>query len=155
MREKWQMFCDGYSVSNLGRVYSHKSHMIMKPNTLKKGYKQIKVYVDGEYVHFYIHILVARNFIGPCPEGKEVNHKDLDKGNNRWTNLEYLTRSGNLNHAVDNGFVGRQILTWKDVHRIRRLYGGGRFTYKKLGRKFGISAPTIGDIVNYRTWDRG
>jgi hypothetical protein len=44
--------------------------------------------------------LVARAFLGPCPEGMEVNHKDTNKSNYRLDNVEYLTSQGNKQHAV-------------------------------------------------------
>lgn len=39
-------------------------------------------------------------FVGPCPKGKEVNHKDGKLDNNRRTNLEYITHKRNMLHAV-------------------------------------------------------
>lgn len=48
-----------------------------------------------------IHRLVAAAFIGPCPDGLEVNHKDGDKKNNRVENLEYMTHRDNIIHARD------------------------------------------------------
>lgn len=50
-----------------------------------------------------VHRLVAAAFIGPCPDGHEVNHKDGTKRNNRVENLEYVTRSQNTKHAHDMG----------------------------------------------------
>lgn len=48
-----------------------------------------------------MHRLVAAAFIGPCPDGLEVNHKDGDKKNNRVENLEYVTHRENILHARD------------------------------------------------------
>ena len=44
------------------------------------------------------HRVVAEMFLGKIPKGKEINHKDMDKHNNKVTNLEYLTRSENQLH---------------------------------------------------------
>jgi len=55
---------------------------------------------------------VAAAFIGPCPPGHVVNHKDFDRSNNHASNLEYLEREENLRYswragryanAIENG----------------------------------------------------
>lgn len=46
-----------------------------------------------------MHQVIAHIFIGPCPKGKEVNHKDLDRSNTAAANLEYVTRSENIKHG--------------------------------------------------------
>lgn len=63
------------------------------------GYPTIKI--DG--VNVMVHRLVANGFI-PLVEGKpDVNHKDGDKTNNHWTNLEWCSRGENVLHALRNG----------------------------------------------------
>lgn len=52
---------------------------------------------------FYVHRLVAAAFVGRCPTGKEVGHIDHDRSNNRFGNLEYVTRRENLHHAIKAG----------------------------------------------------
>lgn len=50
-----------------------------------------------------MHRLVAEAFL-PNPEQlPEVNHKDTDKGNNAFTNLEWSTSSDNKLHATAHG----------------------------------------------------
>ena len=53
----------------------------------------------GRYAR--VHRLVARAFLGPPPSALhcDVNHKDLDRGNNHVSNLAYATRSENILHA--------------------------------------------------------
>jgi hypothetical protein len=52
-----------------------------------------------------IHRLVARAFIGPCPEGLEVRHLDGVHSNNSLSNLAYGTHAENMQdmqrHGVD------------------------------------------------------
>lgn len=59
----------------------------------------ITLCVFGVWKHYAPHRLVWIAFKGQIPEGFEVNHKDLDKHNNRLDNLELLTHSDNLKHA--------------------------------------------------------
>lgn len=50
-----------------------------------------------------VHRLVAAAFIGPCPVGNQVNHRDLNKQNNHVSNLEYVTLQQNVDHARAGG----------------------------------------------------
>lgn len=59
-----------------------------------------------------VHSLVAAAFIGPCPQGQEVRHKDGTRTNNTADNLEYGTRTDNLRDAIRHG-------TWK-ISRFKR-----------------------------------
>lgn len=49
------------------------------------------------------HQIVASHFHGDRPPGLTVNHKDGNKTNNRFQNLEYVTRSENTLHAISSG----------------------------------------------------
>lgn len=44
------------------------------------------------------------------------------------------------------------ILTKEKVLEIRSLYSNGNYTYKKLGKIFGVSDKTIEGIVKFRKW---
>lgn len=53
---------------------------------------------------FDLHRTLAEVFLGTgYVEGAIVNHKDGNKQNNALTNLEWVTYSGNLDHAYDTG----------------------------------------------------
>ena len=50
------------------------------------------------------HVLVALAFIGIPPSSlHEVNHKDGNKLNNHFSNLEWVTKSENIRHADRTG----------------------------------------------------
>lgn len=50
-----------------------------------------------------VHRLVARAWIDNKEELTDVNHKDGNKANNKVSNLEWCSRSGNLYHAMRSG----------------------------------------------------
>lgn len=90
-----------YRVSSLGRVRS--SNKVLKNHVTRHGYHQVTM--GGQ--HAYVHRLVAQAFIGDIPKSKQVNHIDGDKNNNCLSNLEIISPSENVQHAVKLGLVRR------------------------------------------------
>lgn len=105
-----------YQVSNLGRVKSLDRTLlgknsieykvkgkIRKISCIGKGYQKIQLSKEGNSKNFLIHRLVAQAFI-PNPENLPiVNHIDGNKTNNHIGNLEWVSSSKNINHAISIG----------------------------------------------------
>lgn len=89
-----------YQVSNDGDVISLRfeppKHIYQTITNC--GYKQVLLYKNGKKKRVGVHILVAQKFVDGWFDGAEVNHKDLNKTNNRAENLEWITHSGNQKH---------------------------------------------------------
>ena len=50
-----------------------------------------------------IHVLVAEHFISKKPfDNAQINHKDLNKLNNKVSNLEWVSPSQNVRHLIEN-----------------------------------------------------
>lgn len=115
VRRQWK-FISGYEfyyeVSNDGLVRSvsravkdHNSSRnkliqsrILRPG-IRAGYLGVHLWKNGKGQNAYIHRLVAETFV-PNPENKpQVNHKDGDRMNNYFKNLEWTTSSENHKHA--------------------------------------------------------
>lgn len=85
--EIWKDVCDGYKVSNYGRVLSlakttirgRKYDKILSASKKDNGYYTVSINGNNEYVHR----LVAKAFIDNPNNLNEINHKDEDKSNNR------------------------------------------------------------------------
>lgn len=101
--EIWKDICDGYKVSNYGRVLSlakttirgRKYDKILSASKKDNGYYTVSINGNNEYVHR----LVAKAFIDNPNNLNEINHKDEDKSNNRVDNLEWCTKSYNVSYS--------------------------------------------------------
>lgn len=88
-----------YQISSWGRV-RNKDGMILEPYTNHKGYLKIGLYKDGKDHKKRINRLVAQAFIPNPYNLPQVNHKDGNKQNNSYTNLEWTTDELNRKHAA-------------------------------------------------------
>ena len=93
-----------YKVSNMGNVMSYKysSPRLIHPCANSCGYLQVPLHKKGKTKRMYVHRLVAMLFVPGFAEDKEVNHKDYDKANNTYTNLEWVTKSENHKHIIEH-----------------------------------------------------
>lgn len=159
MIEEWRVIKDfpDYVVSNYGRVMKFKRKYIMKQTLNSKGYSYARP--NGHKI--FIHKLVMEAFYGPRPVGLEINHLDMDKTNNRLSNLEYCTRKDNAKHAIKNGRGGyfkkgknhiRAKLRDEDILRIRALVSNGH-SKSSVGRIFNVKCSAIYNIIKGRTWN--
>ena len=100
-------YSNRYQVSDYGQVRAHpdvkvrgaKAGRILFQADDGRGYKQVYLYHDYKQHTVKVHRLVATAFIGERPDGMTVNHIDGDKGNNKLSNLEYITNQDNQRHA--------------------------------------------------------
>ena len=87
--------------NNVIRKYERKE----KPQRFDKyGYKRVSLCKDGKVKTISVHRLVALNFV----EGNQnltVNHKDGNKLNNHYSNLEFVSSSENVKHAYRIGLI--------------------------------------------------
>lgn len=164
MAEEWRpipAYNGIYSVSDRGRVRREggtprrPKTQVRKTYIAKNGYPSISLWMNNEGRTHCVHWLVAEAFLGPKPEGHQVNHKDGDKTNNKPTNLEYVTAKGNSDHAWDMGLTdnrgerhGMSKLTDAHARRIaERLIAEPEATYADIARDEGISTAVVGDIA--------
>lgn len=115
---------------------------------------------EGGRTYFYLHVLLMRVFVGPCPEGHEVCHQDDDKANNSLDNLYYGTRRHNIHDAFRNGRLKKgqespnAILNDEKVRQIKARAAQG-FKWGEQGRyaqEIGISQQQLCAILKGRAW---
>ena len=145
-----------YSVSNLGRVRGAQGK-ILKVRPERGGYHRVVIYADGAPRHVMIHRLVCAAFIGPCPDGHEVNHKNCIRQDNRPENLEWVTRRQNAKHRERFGRHSRgewnanARLTRKEALRIREIVAGGA-RQQCAATIYGISKSMVSNIARGENW---
>lgn len=78
-----------------------KYDISVRPHT---SYKRVTLSKDGVTKRYLVHRLVALHFItNTDPNKNQVNHIDNNGLNNVYTNLEWVTGSGNMQHSVVQG----------------------------------------------------
>ena len=95
-----------FMVSDMGRVKWLTDKRKYKAGDISTGSRSRDYYrligIDGK--NYGIHRLVMLAFVGKCPEGLEVNHKNGKKYDNRLSNLEYVTHQENVRHSRGLGW---------------------------------------------------
>lgn len=93
-----------YKVSSVGKVYSKRNKIILKPCVGHKGHLSYSLSKNGKVLRIGAHVLVALNFIGEPPTDRHiVLHLDDSPLNNAYTNLKWGTYSENAVMAVSHG----------------------------------------------------
>ena len=141
-----------YQISNKGRVKSlprnerfckRSEEIILKTFVCGSGYHEVLLYKNRKRKPMLIHRMVAEAFVlNPTGKG-EVNHKDGDKFNNEYTNLEWVTPKENIRHSYDvleHKTIGRKVLCVETNEVFDSL--------KEAADKYGLQLPLIWKCCN-------
>jgi len=178
--ERWRNvpgYRNYYQVSDLGRVRSLErgvyqpragSFLCLRGRTLNttrefKGYLHVRLSMDGKARTWLVHTLVTLAFIGPRPEGLEIDHLNSDPSDNRLVNLEYVSSRENTRRSIERGrwpaarpprvsgeAHGGSRLTAHQVEDIRSLRGS--VSGRRVAESYGVNHQTIYNIWNGQTW---
>ena len=158
-----------YEITENGQVFAMKRTVIsgMKYNCVrnyerkekpqrfdKYGYKRVSLSKNGIVKTISVHRLVAITFV----EGDSkltVNHKDGNKLNNHFSNLEFISGAENVKHAHRIGIVPKGVqkvgtenkkakLTEIQVKNIRE----SNLSSRKLGEIYNVHHSIIQGIKN-------
>lgn len=157
-----------YLISDEGVVYTTSRQGSaggkLKLHLNNNGYLRADLRNGEEHKSKLVHRLVAQAFI-PNPENKKcVNHKDGNKRNNCVNNLEWVTHSENMKHAIKTnlchvpGLSGEQHpnrkLTRDQIEEIKTLFADG-IVRSTIAKRYGVSKEQIYNITNNKQWKKG
>lgn len=93
-----------YSITEDGQVYNNERYCWLKPYKCSSGYYTYHIYNR----QMYVHRLVALTYIDYPDDCKyyEVDHKDENKGNNHYSNLQWISHSKNVKLSFERGNRG-------------------------------------------------
>lgn len=138
-----------YEISNQGRVrriaggHGAKPGLVLKPQVGSHGYPTVVLQKLGCATTVLVHRLVAISFLGNPGDGREVNHKDSNRQNPTLENLEWVTRKGNILHAIQKG---RQV--GQGPIPVRRSDGVVFPSLKDAAHAIGGSSSKISNVLH-------
>lgn len=107
-----------YEINSNGTIMRNvksKKHLLIRcdkhHSTTGKGYMYTFIHTGGRHewgktIRLPIHRLVAECWLGPKPDGLELDHIDRNSCNNDYRNLRYVTHSEQMKNRV----LGRHVI---------------------------------------------
>ena len=151
---------DRYFINKKGELYTDFGEKKMK-EAIKNGYvKNCLILKDGSQKSFFRHRLVMLCFEpNQYSDNLQVNHKDGNKMNNNYQNLQWCTNQENRIHAVKLGLAASlkgetnpasKLLESQVLDIIQDLLH--HVPYNVICQKYNCSKSTISAIKNKRNW---
>ena len=151
---------DRYYINKQGELFTDDGQKKMK-DCIKNGYvKNTLILKDGREKAYFRHRLVMICF-NPIEnyEEMQVNHKDGNKLNNSFDNLEWCTNQENRIHVVKIGLAASlkgesnpasKLLESQVIDIIQDLLHN--VPYSVIAKRYNCSKSTICAIKNKRNW---
>jgi len=163
-------------VSQCGKLFNSKTMTRWYCRINKDGYVYFQYCLKGKRFTRKVHRAVADCFVElPAHldyttedyngETVVVKHKDNDKTNNHYTNLEYGTNLSNLEDARRDGLVlilfgtnhGMCSMTEEQVHEVCRIYfvehvGKKPPSSASIAKRMGLTQKQVSKIRYRATW---
>lgn len=163
------------SIMEWRKVHTHPQYEIAENGELRRirrsfigGYYYQKPFLSDRGYYSYVlcaagskpqriaaALLVAEAFIGPRPRDMTINHKDGNKTNNHWSNLEYCSALDNVRHAYRIGLMPstRRVIS-KDLAKEIKIALETGLSRREAQKTFHVSRNVIRNIANGLTGAR-
>mgnify|MGYP000613268632 CR=1 FL=1 len=147
---------ENYHIDSSGYVININTNKILKHDVGRRGYHRVTLSKNGKTERFSIHRLVATAFI-PNPHNYETVNHDKSKDHNGVSDLTWMSRQQNQQHAVDNGLCpsgsdnGNSKWNKQQIVEVCEMYARG-CKGGEIRRLTGLPKSTIDDIRSRKTW---
>ncbi len=154
-----------YQVSNYGRIKSINpttgNETIIAGSKGRKGFIKLNLKLkEGKREGFYIHQIVANHFLEKEEDQKFIIHKDNNKGNNHYSNLEWKTREGLNAWMHEIGIFKDRVptlgshvkLNEAKVSLLKKRILQGKTKRRILAKQFNISYTQLKRIESGENW---
>lgn len=164
---------ESYLVCEYGCVYSLRTKKQLKPSVNKDGYLRYWLVLKGKKMQIFEHRLVAFTFI-TVPRKLDrmikqdsivINHKDNNKINNHYSNLEWVSNRKNLDIGLKEHYqkYGQQTsrnkgssnpnAKLKDSDVANILHMKGSVTSSAIKSMYQLSSTTLVYLIwNRKSW---
>lgn len=142
-----------YFITEFGRVFNQKGKEIKQQINID-GYYVLQLYNETGRYYKRICRLVAEAYLPDYSENLVVNHKDLNKQNDHYSNLEMVTVKDNTLHSVRNQphkHLHKTSLTEEDVIQICKMIEDG-MSNREISLVLNKSESLISRIRNGNTF---
>jgi hypothetical protein len=154
-----------YSVSDTGRVVSlsridsagkTRVERVLKPTINKDGYAKVNFWDDGRCYRLFLHRIVHEAFIGPIPDGYEINHLNGIRNDNRPANLSAVTHAENVIYSRDvlkanYATYGNGRMTRAQIDTIKELAAAG-ISQREIATQLGFAKASVWNVLRGKTW---
>jgi hypothetical protein len=140
-----------------GRIFERGKERSTKST---QRYKRLTIVLEpGVTKTLSVHRLVVETYVQDIPEGMVVNHKDGDKYNNHYSNLEVVTPKENTKHALVNNLSkpkrGEEShfaeLSTSDILKIYGLIKMFK-SNEEIAQEMGLTFKNVSQIRSGRKW---
>lgn len=145
-----------YAATEDGAIWSYRTNIYLSPTLTSHGYLRIALTIKQVQVKRHVHQWVMLAYYGESL-GRDVNHKNSIKTDNRLDNLEYVTRKQNIHHAIAAGTnkirgvgAAKAKLTEEQAKSIK--YNESHLRNFQLAKKYNITPTAVSLIRRGINW---
>ncbi len=141
-----------YLVSKAGIVINEQTGKQIKDQGNGRGYRKITMTTKGVPSQVYIHRIVAELYLPNPGNHRQVNHKDGNKSNNSYENLEWTDALSNIRHAIASGLFPKTTNYWNSkltesgIQEILKLKKQGVKQYI-IANRLKVSKSTVSEVI--------